>query len=326
MSLPYLKCAAFLLAFAGVLPGAAYAHASLSPTDVVNFSTVRAVITLEHGCDGAATTEVTVTIPEGFIAVEPVDRNGWTSSVVDGQYKATYHIDGVGDISSGAKTITWSGGSVPDGRPARFMFEGVMQSFNDQQVFVFPTTQICGTTGQIVWDEVATDGQDPHDLKHPAPYMTVSFEQIGESGPPVETADIALAGDLEVSGAFTRATLPNAPVGGGFMTITNTGIEPDRLVSASSPVAGVAQLHEMKMEGDVMKMGELPDGIAIPAGETVTLEPGGLHIMLMDLKAPLVEGEEVPVTLTFEKAGTVEVLLEVAGSAADAPIEDHGHH
>ncbi len=133
-------------------------------------------------------------------------------------------------------------------------------------------------------------------------------------------------GAINISLPFTRATLPNAPVGGGFLTIENEGPEADRLVSVTSAVAGETQIHEMAMEGEVMKMRELPDGLEIPAGETVVLAPGGFHIMFMGLKQPFVEGETVPVTLTFEKAGSVEVLLPVEASAADAPTAmGHAH-
>jgi len=133
-------------------------------------------------------------------------------------------------------------------------------------------------------------------------------------------------GDINISLPFTRATLPNAPVGGGFMTIENTGAEADRLISVTSSVAKDAQIHEMGMEGDVMRMRELPDGLEIPAGQTVVLSPGGFHIMLMDLNQPFVEGETVTVTLTFEKAGTVDVPLPVMASAADAPAPmEHAH-
>ena len=125
-------------------------------------------------------------------------------------------------------------------------------------------------------------------------------------------------GSLEISGGYARATLPNAPVGGGFLTIVNHGSADDRLVSAVSPVAGQTQLHEMAMDGGVMKMRELADGIKIPAGATVTLAPGGFHIMFMQLKQALVEGTTVPVTLTFEKAGTATVELAVGGIAAKA--------
>lgn len=133
-------------------------------------------------------------------------------------------------------------------------------------------------------------------------------------------------GPINISLPFTRATLPNAPVGGGFLTIENTGAESDRLVSASSPAANMTQIHEMVMEGDVMKMRQLEDGLEIPAGETVVLAPGGLHIMFMGLTQAFVEGEAVAVTLTFEKAGSVEVLLPVGAAAAAAPDAMEHHH
>lgn len=131
-------------------------------------------------------------------------------------------------------------------------------------------------------------------------------------------------GAITISGPFTRATLPNAPVGGGFLTIENEGPQADRLVSASSDVAADVQIHEMAMAGDVMKMRPLKDGIVLPPGETVVLAPGGLHIMMMGIKQAFVEGESITVTLTFEKAGTVEVPLPVLGLAADAapPVAD----
>ena len=132
-------------------------------------------------------------------------------------------------------------------------------------------------------------------------------------------------GDINISLPFTRATLPNAPVAGGFLTIENTGTESDRLISARSDIAGDTQIHEMAMEGDVMKMRQLVDGLEIPAGETVVLAPGGFHIMFMGLKQTLVEGETITVTLTFEKAGTVDVVLPIEAAAADAPTAEHAH-
>lgn len=139
-----------------------------------------------------------------------------------------------------------------------------------------------------------------------------------------EMAPIAI-GDIAITGPFTRATLPNAPVGGGFLTLTNNGATDDRLVSASSPIARDTQIHEMAMEGDVMKMRQLVDGLVIPAGQSVVLEPGGYHIMFMGLTQALVEGETVPVTLTFEKAGTITIDLPVGTAAADAPSGHMGH-
>ena len=132
-------------------------------------------------------------------------------------------------------------------------------------------------------------------------------------------------GPINISLPFTRATLPNAPVAGGFLTIENTGTEPDRLISAASDIADDTQIHEMAMQGDVMKMRPLAEGLEIPAGETVVLAPGGFHIMFMGLKQALVEGETITVTLTFEKAGTVDVLLPIEAAAADAPTAEHAH-
>ena len=152
--------------------------------------------------------------------------------------------------------------------------------------------------------------------------LPVLAHDVPAGDPAAHAVDSVKLGDMEISGAFTRATLPNAPVAGGFLTITNSGATDDRLVSASAYFAAEVQLHEMAMENDVMKMRQLVDGIAVPAGETVTLQPGGLHIMFMQLKAPLVEGTTVPVTLTFERVGTITVDVPVVGTAADAPM----HH
>jgi copper(I)-binding protein len=122
------------------------------------------------------------------------------------------------------------------------------------------------------------------------------------------------AGDLTISGGFTRATLPGAPVAGGFLTITNSGTEDDRLVGVTTSIAKEAQIHEMALENEIMKMRRLEDGLVIPAGETVTLAPGGYHLMFMGLTGGISEGDAVAVTLTFERAGDVAIDL-VAGPA-----------
>lgn len=124
------------------------------------------------------------------------------------------------------------------------------------------------------------------------------------------------AGDLTLSDAFTRATLPGAKVGGGYVTISNDAKEADTLLGGSTPAAGRVEVHEMKMDGNVMQMRQLKDGLPIPAGDTVKLAPGGIHIMMMDLKAPLKEGEMVPLTLDFAKAGKVELQFMVGPANA----------
>ena len=126
-------------------------------------------------------------------------------------------------------------------------------------------------------------------------------------------------GALEIGQPWARATPPSAPAGGGFLKITNTGSTPDRLVSASSPAAELVQVHEMKMEGSVMRMREVDKGLEIPAGGSVTLAPGSYHLMMMGLKAPLKQGSPVPLTLVFEKAGKIDVELAVESIGAQAP-------
>ncbi|MCL4148681.1 UNVERIFIED_CONTAM: hypothetical protein GTU68_025562 [Idotea baltica] len=133
-------------------------------------------------------------------------------------------------------------------------------------------------------------------------------------------------GDLTLSHAWTRATPPKAKAGGGFIEIVNGGSDADRLIAASSDVAAKVELHEMSVTDGVMKMRELENGIEIPAGETVALKPGGLHIMFMGLKESFEEGTNVPVVLTFEKAGDVAVELPVAKMGAKSPDGGHMNH
>ncbi|MBU3615752.1 copper chaperone PCu(A)C [Polynucleobacter sp. JS-Polo-80-F4] len=114
---------------------------------------------------------------------------------------------------------------------------------------------------------------------------------------------------IRIEDAYTRATVPGQQVAGGFMKIENKG-SADQLISASSPVAGEVQLHEMAMDGNIMKMRQVKD-IALPAGGAVELKPGGLHLMFMNIKAPLTAGETVPVKLKFAKAGEVDVKMPV---------------
>jgi periplasmic copper chaperone A len=126
-------------------------------------------------------------------------------------------------------------------------------------------------------------------------------------------------GSLEIDQPWTRATAPTAKAGGGFVTITNKGTTPDRLIAARSTVSDKVEIHEMKMDGNVMRMRELDKGLEIPPGATVALKPGGLHIMFMELKAPLAKDTKVPLTLVFEKAGSIDVELPVQAIGAQPP-------
>lgn len=126
----------------------------------------------------------------------------------------------------------------------------------------------------------------------------------------------ATVGTLTIENAWSRQSPMAANVAAGFMKIVNTGSEDDRLVKATAEISGTVQLHDMKMDGDVMKMAEMPDGVVIPAGQTVEFKPGSLHLMFLGLTSQPKEGDTFKGSLTFEKAGTVDVEFEV--EAADA--------
>jgi periplasmic copper chaperone A len=129
-----------------------------------------------------------------------------------------------------------------------------------------------------------------------------------------------------VKDAWVRGTVPAQKATGAFMQITSA--QGGKLVSAASPIAGTVEIHEMKMEGGVMKMGPVP-GLALPAGQAVELKPGGYHVMLMDLKQPVKAGETVPLTLVVEgldgKKETLEVKAPVRalGAAPANAMHDH---
>ncbi|MEM7488931.1 MAG: copper chaperone PCu(A)C [Pseudomonadota bacterium] len=152
---------------------------------------------------------------------------------------------------------------------------------------------------------------------------------------PAAAADMAVVGDLHIETPMLRATAPNAPVAGGFLRIENTGPTDDVLIEAAiaEDVASTVELHAMAMNDGVMSMFEVEGGIELPAGETVTLMPGGLHIMLMGLQQPLSEGEVHAVTLTFAQAGEITLEMPVrnlgeiraAFEADGAGHSDAGH-
>jgi copper(I)-binding protein len=141
-------------------------------------------------------------------------------------------------------------------------------------------------------------------------------------------ATSAFAQNVTVTDAWARATVAGQKATGAFMTITAK--DNTKLVGVSSPVAGVAEIHEMKMDKDVMKMAALPNGLDLPAGKAVALKPGSFHVMLMDLKAPLAKDTTVPLTLTLQDAkgvkSTMELKLLVGMQAPAMPSHDHSTH
>lgn len=143
------------------------------------------------------------------------------------------------------------------------------------------------------------------------------------------TASAAVAhgyrsGALSIQHPWSRETAVGQAVGGGFLTVANSGTRDDRLLSGTTPVAAEVQLHTMKMDGGVMRMRQVTDGIAVPAKGSVELKPGGYHIMFMGLRRQLRQGERFPVTLRFRRAGSVTVQFAVQPVGATGPMEG-GH-
>ncbi len=142
----------------------------------------------------------------------------------------------------------------------------------------------------------------------------------------------ALAQTVEIKDAWARATVQGQKATGAFMKITSK--DGATLVGASSPVAGVAEVHEMKMDGGVMRMRAVQGGLELPAGKVVGLKPGGYHVMLMDLKLPLQKDTTIALTLVFKDAKGIETKSELkipvnmaapAGAAQRGGMADHKH-
>ncbi|MBB4953428.1 uncharacterized protein YcnI/copper(I)-binding protein [Agrobacterium vitis] len=308
----------------------AFAHATFANKDVKAEGYIAAALQVPHGCDGRATQDVFVKLPEGFISAKPQPKAGWTLEVIKGKYQKSYDNHGT-QITEGPVEIRWTGGNLPDAFYDTFVIYGKVSGVAAGTKLPFAVTQVCGADAKVAWDEIPAAGVDAHSLKHPAPTLTViatgddphaghhaGMDHAGmmSMDKTPDNSGTATVGELKLSKGFLKAMLPGQPVGGGYVTVANSGKADDRLVSVSSPNAVNVELHEMSMSNNVMKMRKVDGGLEVKAGGTLEMKPGGYHLMFMGVKKPFAAGEMVPVTLTFEKAGSVEMMLPVtpAGS------------
>lgn len=313
--------AALSAGIASLLATSALAHAGFSVAEAQADGYYNGELRIPHGCDGKATTEVSVKIPEGFINAKPKVKTGWKVEIIKGDYQKTYELHGK-KVSSGALEFRWTGGEIPDDMFDGFEISGKLSGVEAGASLPFVTTQKCGQDASVTWGDIPAAGQNPHDLEHPVPAIAVIAAEGGHAhghdamamAMPAEEG-AGKIGDIALSGGFLKGMLPGQPVGGGFVTLANGGTADDRLVSVSTPGADHVEMHEMTMENDVMKMRKLADGIPVAAGSTVELKPGGLHLMFMGVAKPFREGDKVKVTFTFEKAGAVELTLPVVDPA-----------
>lgn len=312
----------------------AQAHATFENAEARQNSGWKGVLRVPHGCDGAATTRVRIVIPEGMIAVKPMPKAGWTLSTVTGPYARSYDYFGR-PVNEGVKEIVWSGGTLPDAHYDEFVFTArVTDALPAGKPVAIPVHQACENGGTLAWAEVAADGQDAHALKSPAPLVRITAAQVAQHGGGHGAAHGSghgaaasfRVGDLTIEQPWTRATLPGAKVAGGYMRITNTGKTADRLIGGSFDLSGILEVHEMSMDNGVMRMRALEKGLEIPPGGTVDLKPGGYHLMFIDLKGRVPEGQKVAGRLKFEKAGEVAVEYHVtAPGARSAGAGEHQH-
>lgn len=309
--------------------GLAQAHSSLDQREAGAGSFYKATFRVPHGCDGMATTEVKIELPEGFISAQPQVKPGWKIETVKGDYAQSYKVHGK-DVTSGVKEVRFTDGSLPGDFYDEFTVVGQLAPFDKDTTLSFPVTQLCGSAASVAWTEVPQDGQNPHDLEHPAPQLLVKAAGAGGDHGQMNHGSTQAAaptklGDLEITGPSVRAMVPGAKVAGGFLTIANDGKEADKLVSAATEGVKRVEIHEMTMQNDVMKMRKLEGGLDIPSGEKVVLKSGGYHLMFIEPEKPYKEGETVPVTLEFEKAGKVTIDFPVTAQSGQKSAGHSGH-
>ena len=282
-----IQRAAFVAAFA-LSSSFALAHVAMVPPEAQPGQVWQGGLRIGHGCEKSPTIRVEATLPAALSAPKPLAKPGWTVNV-------------------SGNTLVWSGGSLPDDHFDEFVFRAAVAKDAPLGGIAIPVVQIC-EKGEHRWTEIAQPGQDSHALKSPAPVLKI-VQQAGVS----------------FQDAWLRATPKGAKVAGGFGLIVNGG-GADRLVSATFPaVAGKTEIHEMAVANGVMTMRPLANGIEIPASGKIELKPGSFHLMLMDLKTPLIEGQTIEGTLVFEKAGPVQVRFPVMAIGAPGPMQHHKH-
>jgi periplasmic copper chaperone A len=299
--------------------GEAQAHVSFETAQAAVGSGYKAVLRVPHGCEGSATVEIKIDIPEGVIAVKPMPKPGWTIKLAKGTYARSYAFYHGKQLAEGVRQVTWTGGPLPDD----YFDEFVLSTFIAAELkpgtkLSFPVTQRC-ETGETRWVEVAKDGEDAHALKSPAPQLMLTAGEDDHHHHAAAVPAPAGSGNVLMKDAWTRATPGAATAAAGYLTITNTGKESDVLLGASSDAADRVELHETATGSDgVSTMRPLPDGLTILPGETVELKPLGRHLMLLGLKAPLKEGQTLMLQLTFKHAGAVRVPFVVTPVGASA--------
>ena len=316
----------------------AFAHMSLETKSAPASSTYKAVFILGHGCAGSATNQIAIQLPEGFQGARPYPKAGWTVTAHKAKLAKPYDNHGKA-VTEDVSVVTWKANSKDAAVPDAFADEFVLRGKTPANVGPawFKVLQTCDK-GSENWADVPASGKATTGLKSPAVLLdiTPAAAADGHAGHAAMAAPTAsgagASARVTAKQGWVRATVAGQTSTGAFMDLTApAGLS---LVGVSSPVAGVAEVHEMKVENNVMKMRAIPN-LALPAGKTVALKPGGYHVMLMDLKQPVAAGTTVPVTLLFKdrKGASSQLALDLpvalvapgAKAGAAAPADAHQH-
>lgn len=324
-NLPSAVLASVFLAFSA---GPLRAHATLEASEAAVGSYYKAVIKVPHGCQGSPTTALRVTVPEGLVGVKPMPKPGWDIAT----RKASYPHPVLGYkgklLTEGVVEIVWSGGRLLDEHYDEFVFQALVSpSTSTGTLLPVPIKQTC-ETGEVAWSEVAAPGKADAKLAFPAPLLKVTAGQ--GTGPVDATAPLApksvrTQNGLVIAEAWTRATPRGAENAGAFLTVTNTGTAADSLVAADLAGGKRTELHETTAVDGVMRMRQVTE-IVIGPGQTITLKPGGLHIMIMGLEKPIEPAAIVKGTLVFKEAGRITVEFPATNVGAAVPPTGHSHH
>lgn len=308
---------------------AAFAHIVADPAEAKPGSYFRTALRVGHGCGaGKPTTAIRVAIPEGVSSVSAQPKPGWDIKV------ETTRLEKPVDAGHGRVTdtvvnaVSWSGGSLPNEQFDEFGLVLKLPDAPGKQLWL-PVVQTC-EGGEARWDQIPAAGQR---AERPAAMIRIAdhggsmqMAQMshGHHGHHASAPANAKAGEITVEQPFARAT--PAKVGGVFLVLKNSAAMADKLVKAASPIAENVELHTHIKDGDAMRMRAV-DSIPVPANGQTALEPGGYHIMLIGLKQALKEGGSFPLTLTFEKAGSVTVTVPVqkAGASSGSGSHEHKH-
>lgn len=283
--------------WAGIF-SSAQAHVVLAEPQAPAGSYHKATLRVGHGCNGSATTGLVVTVPAGFQEAKPQPKAGWVVTSRKAKLAQPYTSHGkvmVEDVVELRWTVSGKEFALPDAQFDEFSF---LSRVPDQAGPVWiKVLQTC-ETGENNWSDIPAAGTSTKGMKFPAALLQLKSDAVS----------LTSSASIAISDAWVRPTVAGQKATGAFMKITAR--ESTRLVGVSSPVAGIAEIHEMKMDKDIMKMAAIP-ALNLPSGQTVELKPGGFHLMLMDLKSPISSNSKIPLTLQFQDARGVKSQMEI---------------